>query len=90
MLYINGPYFVNEDLTLRVNYGSWNRLYGMLFIEQPLGVGFSKTGGCNYKLCLIYGVAFIVGKQGASGSGPGIGCSCVPADSLCFCECRQG
>jgi hypothetical protein len=43
MLYINGPYFINEaTLTLRKNDGSWNRLYGMLFIEQPMGTGFSN------------------------------------------------
>lgn len=44
MLYINGPYFVNEDLTLRRNLGTWNRIYGMLFVEQPIGVGFSQAG----------------------------------------------
>ncbi|KAG2422906.1 hypothetical protein HXX76_015733 [Chlamydomonas incerta] len=44
MFYINGPYFVNDDLTLRENLGAWNRLYGTLFIEQPIGVGFSKKG----------------------------------------------
>lgn len=44
MLYINGPYFINDDLTLRINQGSWNRIYGMLFIEQPIGVGWSKVG----------------------------------------------
>ncbi len=25
MLYINGPFWINEDLTLRKNPGSWNR-----------------------------------------------------------------
>lgn len=45
-LYINGPYWVNaDDLTLRRNPGSWNRLYGLLYIEQPIGVGFSPKGG---------------------------------------------
>lgn len=44
MLYINGPYFINEDLTLRRNPGAWNRKFGLLFIEQPVGVGFSLPG----------------------------------------------
>uniref|UniRef100_A0A7S0VCK6 Carboxypeptidase n=1 Tax=Polytomella parva TaxID=51329 RepID=A0A7S0VCK6_9CHLO len=44
MFYINGPYFVNSDLTLSKNLGSWNRIFGLLYIEQPIGVGFSKTG----------------------------------------------
>lgn len=48
MLYINGPYFINEeDLTLKANPGSWNRLYGMLFIEQPIGTGYSVRGVCD-------------------------------------------
>ncbi|GFH19119.1 carboxypeptidase, partial [Haematococcus lacustris] len=45
MLYINGPCWVNEDdMSLRPNPGSWNRLFGMLFVEQPLGTGFSVPG----------------------------------------------
>jgi len=47
-LYINGPYWVNEeDLTLRPNPGSWNRLYGLLYIEQPISTGFSLAGRCG-------------------------------------------
>ncbi|KAG2489745.1 hypothetical protein HYH03_011852 [Edaphochlamys debaryana] len=47
MMYINGPYFVNDDLTLRKNAASWGRLYGLLFIEQPIGVGFSRVGSAK-------------------------------------------
>ena len=39
--YINGPYLINADLSLRPNPGRWNRKYGTLFVDQPLGVGFS-------------------------------------------------
>lgn len=44
MLYINGPYMVQPDLSLKKNPGAWNRRYGMLYIDQPVGVGFSKVG----------------------------------------------
>jgi len=48
-LYINGPYWVNgDDLTLRSNPGSWNRLYGLLYIEQPISTGFSLAGKNNF------------------------------------------
>jgi hypothetical protein len=54
MLYINGPYWVNEDdLTLRPNPGSWNRLYGLLYIEQPIGTGFSHCGRCSLASCTL-------------------------------------
>ena len=33
-----------DDLTLRTNPGSWNRLYGLLYIEQPIATGFSEAG----------------------------------------------
>jgi vitellogenic carboxypeptidase-like protein len=41
--YINGPYLINEDGTLRQNPGRWNRKYGTLFIDQPVAVGFSSA-----------------------------------------------
>lgn len=44
MMYINGPWFINPDFSLRPNPGSWSTHYGMLFVEQPIGVGFSSPG----------------------------------------------
>lgn len=42
--YLNGPFHLDVDLVLHKNPGAWNRLYGMLFIDQPIGTGFSITG----------------------------------------------
>ncbi|KAF0923584.1 hypothetical protein E2562_006579 [Oryza meyeriana var. granulata] len=37
-----GPYFVNPDsVSLSPNPFSWNRRFGLLFIDNPLGTGFS-------------------------------------------------
>ena len=44
MLYINGPVFVRPNLTLVENPGRWNRRYGTLYIDQPIGTGFSEAG----------------------------------------------
>ncbi|XP_002441584.1 serine carboxypeptidase-like 50 [Sorghum bicolor] len=39
-----GPYFVNPDGdTLRRNPFAWNRRFGLLFIDSPLGTGFSAA-----------------------------------------------
>uniref|UniRef100_A0A0E0A3C3 Carboxypeptidase n=1 Tax=Oryza glumipatula TaxID=40148 RepID=A0A0E0A3C3_9ORYZ len=39
-----GPYFVNRDaLSLSPNPFSWNRRFGLLFIDNPLGTGFSAA-----------------------------------------------
>uniref|UniRef100_J3MA52 Carboxypeptidase n=1 Tax=Oryza brachyantha TaxID=4533 RepID=J3MA52_ORYBR len=39
-----GPYFVNPDsVSLSPNPFSWNRRFGLLFIDNPLGTGFSAV-----------------------------------------------
>jgi vitellogenic carboxypeptidase-like protein len=42
--YLNGPYALQTDLSLQPNPGRWNRQYGMLFVDQPIGTGFSVAG----------------------------------------------
>lgn len=36
-----GPYRVNEDGTLRMSNGSWDEFANVLFVDQPVGTGFS-------------------------------------------------
>ncbi|GMJ13328.1 serine carboxypeptidase-like 50 [Hibiscus trionum] len=36
-----GPWRVAHDLSLEPNPGSWNRLFGLLFLDNPIGTGFS-------------------------------------------------
>uniref|UniRef100_A0A0C9RTJ1 Carboxypeptidase n=1 Tax=Wollemia nobilis TaxID=56998 RepID=A0A0C9RTJ1_9CONI len=36
-----GPWRVGEDLRLRKNAGSWNRIFGLLIVDNPIGSGFS-------------------------------------------------
>jgi len=43
-VYINGPWYVQPDLSLRENPGRWNKHYGVLYVDQPIGVGFSVAG----------------------------------------------
>eukprot|EP00922_Rhytidocystis_sp_ex-Travisia-forbesii_P055801 GHVS01082622.1.p1 GENE.GHVS01082622.1~~GHVS01082622.1.p1 ORF type:complete len:494 (+),score=70.49 GHVS01082622.1:73-1554(+) len=37
----NGPFWVNADATLRLNHNSWTRRADILYVDQPLGTGFS-------------------------------------------------
>jgi len=37
----NGPYKVNSDLSIRTNIYSWNKFANLLYVDQPVGTGFS-------------------------------------------------
>ncbi|KAK7400759.1 hypothetical protein VNO78_12064 [Psophocarpus tetragonolobus] len=36
-----GPWRVTKSLTLQPNPGAWNRIFGLLFLDNPIGTGFS-------------------------------------------------
>uniref|UniRef100_A0A0D6QSR8 Carboxypeptidase n=1 Tax=Araucaria cunninghamii TaxID=56994 RepID=A0A0D6QSR8_ARACU len=40
-LYELGPWRVEEDLRLHRNSAPWNRIFGLLFVDSPIGSGFS-------------------------------------------------
>lgn len=50
MLYELGPLRINDDgATLRKNPYSWNRIANMLFIDSPVGVGYSYNSNGTYE-----------------------------------------
>jgi len=42
VFYENGPYTINDDLSLKKNPYSWNNNANLVFIDQPVGTGFSR------------------------------------------------
>lgn len=40
-----GPYRVNEDGTLRLQEGGWDEFANVLFVDNPVGTGFSYVDG---------------------------------------------
>ena len=40
-----GPYRITEDGTLRYNDGSWDAFANLLFVDNPVGTGFSYVDG---------------------------------------------
>ena len=43
-----GPYRVTEDGNLKYNNGSWDEFANLLFIDQPVGTGFSYVNTDSY------------------------------------------
>ena len=52
-LYELGPHLVQPDLSLKLNPGAWNFEAGLLFIDQPLGTGFSPAGRCGLSAAAV-------------------------------------
>ncbi|XP_051130058.1 serine carboxypeptidase-like 50 [Andrographis paniculata] len=36
-----GPWLLNQDAVLHPNPASWNKMFGLLFLDNPIGTGFS-------------------------------------------------
>lgn len=43
-----GPYRLKDDGSLLINDGAWNKFANLLFVDNPLGTGFSHVDGGNY------------------------------------------
>ena len=48
-VYEHGPFVISKDLTLTERTYSWNTKANVLYIEAPVGVGFSYSDSKNYK-----------------------------------------
>uniref|UniRef100_A0A8C4S397 Carboxypeptidase n=1 Tax=Erpetoichthys calabaricus TaxID=27687 RepID=A0A8C4S397_ERPCA len=46
----NGPFLLNDEVTLSMNEYSWNKVANMLYLESPAGVGFSYSTSQNYQI----------------------------------------
>ena len=49
----NGPYVVEDDLSLTLNPSSWNSNASVIWVDQPVGTGFSYGGKpCHNEECV--------------------------------------
>jgi len=46
LFFENGPYKINDDLTLEGNPETWNTFANLLYVDNPIGTGFSR--GIDY------------------------------------------
>jgi len=44
LFYENGPYQFDENAKLQANPNSWSEVSNLLYVDQPIGTGFSKGG----------------------------------------------
>ncbi|KAL4953090.1 Alpha/Beta hydrolase protein [Aspergillus filifer] len=77
-----GPCGVNENLTTYVNPYSWNEVSNMLFISQPLGVGFSYADTEEGSLNPITGVVEDASFAGVQGRYPKINATLTDTTDL--------
>ncbi|KZV50996.1 serine carboxypeptidase-like 50-like [Dorcoceras hygrometricum] len=52
-----GPWRVNQQFSLDPNPGSWNKIFGLLFLDNPIGTGFSIADSIEEIPRNQYGVA---------------------------------
>ena len=52
-MYEIGPDIVTPDLELQPWRGAWNRIFGLLFIDQPIGTGYSIAGVLSPLSCTL-------------------------------------
>lgn len=48
IFYENGPYEINDDLSLKKNEFSWNNKANVIYVDQPVGTGYSKAKITDY------------------------------------------
>jgi carboxypeptidase C (cathepsin A) len=53
----NGPYHADQEGVIRYNEYSWNNDFDVLYVDQPIGVGFSKVKDnstiCRNYVCMV-------------------------------------
>ena len=65
---------MTHNLSLEENAGAWNRRAGLLFIDQPVGTGFSVSGVppvrvWSFSVCLSAKIFSYLEGEGGSGQG---------------------